>query len=139
MSGLEHKKVERVLIASANPLFGKGLEKLMMNKWHIQASSVRLTASTAETLALLDDWEPDLVLIDYDDKSISRVEFMQKFGAGDHPMQVMLLSLQASGAVVVYDRQSLTPAQAQDWLHLTGAENKNRARQNRKGGSPRNM
>ncbi len=138
MSGLEKKKVERVLIASANPLFGKGLEKLMMNKWRIQANSIRLTTSTTDTLTLLDDWRPDLVLIDYDDKSISRVEIMQKFGSGDNPMQVMLLSLQASGAVVVYDRRSLTPAQAQDWLHLSGS-NKNRAKPNREGGPPSNI
>lgn len=128
MSGLEKKRVERVLIASANPLFGKGLEKLMMEKWRIQADSIRLTISTAETLTELESWHPDLVLIDYDDKSISRIEFMEKFSAGENPMQVMLISLQTGGQVVVYDRRSLTPAQAQDWLHLSGSSAKSRAK-----------
>lgn len=128
MSGLEKKRVERVLIASANPLFGKGLEKLMMEKWRIQANSIRLTTSTADTLAQLDEWRPDLVLIDYDDKSISRIEFMEKFSAGENPMQVMLISLQTGGQVVVYDRRALSPAQAQDWLHLSGSSAKTRAK-----------
>jgi len=128
MSGLERKRVERVLIASANPLFGKGLEKLMLEKWRIQAESIRLTANTFDTLSLMDDWSPDLVLIDYDDKSISRVELMEKFGAGDHPMQVLLISLQTGGQVVVYDRRLLTPDQAQDWLHLSSSTGRNRVK-----------
>jgi cytochrome c oxidase subunit 2 len=128
MSGLERKRIERVLIASANPLFGKGLEKLMLEKWRIQADSIRLTANTADALSLLDAWRPDLVLIDYDDKSISREELMEKFGAGEHPMQIVLISLQTGGQVVVYDRRSLTPDQAQDWLHLSGSTSKHRVK-----------
>jgi cytochrome c oxidase subunit 2 len=64
----------------------------------------------------MEAWQPNLVIVDYDDKSISRAEFLHQFVTGNLPMQVMLVSLQASGAVVVYDRRTLTPAQAQDWL-----------------------
>jgi cytochrome c oxidase subunit 2 len=32
-------------------------------------------------------------------------------------MQVMLVSLQESGQVVVYDRRTLTSAQAENWLN----------------------
>lgn len=112
---------KRVLIASANPLFGKGLEKMILSRWGQENTSIRLTKTTAETLAAVGEWQPDLVLIDYDDKNISRTEFMRHFGADDRPMQVMLVSLQSSGAVVVYDRRTLTPAQAQDWLNFTGS------------------
>ncbi len=105
----------KILIASANPLFLKGLEKMVLGRYG-ESARVRATTTTSETLDLMESWQPSLVIVDYDDKSISRAEFLHQFVAGDLPMQVMLVSLQASGAVVVYDRRTLTPAQAQDWL-----------------------
>ncbi len=105
----------KIMIASANPLFRKGLEKMVLGRYG-EATIVRATTTTSETLELMESWQPDLVIVDYDDKSISRAEFLHQFVAGDLPMKVMLVSLQASGAVVVYDRRTLTPAQAQDWL-----------------------
>lgn len=105
----------KIMIASANPLFRKGLEKMMLGRYG-ESTIVRATTTTSETLDLMESWQPDLVIVDYDDKSISRAEFLHQFVAGDLPMKVMLVSLQASGAVVVYDRRTLTPAQAQDWL-----------------------
>ena len=105
----------KVLIASANPLFRKGLEKMVLGRYG-ESTVLRATTATHETLDVMESWQPNLVIVDYDDKSISRAEFLQQFVTGDLPMQVMLVSLQASGAVVVYDRRTLTPAQAQDWL-----------------------
>ena len=58
------------------------------------------------------------MFVDYDDRTIHREEFLSHFITGDQPMQVVLVSLQASGEVVVYDRRTLTPAQAADWLNL---------------------
>lgn len=105
----------KVLIASANPLFRKGLENMVLGRYG-QSTILQATTTTSATLALMEAWQPNLVIVDYDDKSISRAEFLQKFVAGDSTMQVMLVSLQASGDIVVYDRRTLTPAQAQDWL-----------------------
>lgn len=59
-----------------------------------------------------------MVIVDYDDRTIHREEFLSHFIFGDRPMQVVLVSLQASGEVVVYDRRTMTPAQAEDWLSL---------------------
>lgn len=122
MQNLDGRNIKRVLIASANPLFGKGLERLITSQWGLQKTAIRLTNTTVETLSALDEWQPDLVMIDYDDKTISRDEFMHQFGRGAQPMQVMLVSLQESGAVVVYDRRTLTTDQAQDWLNFSAAE-----------------
>ncbi len=105
----------KVLMASANPLFRKGLEKMVLGRYG-ESTVLRATTTTSETLDVMEAWQPNLVIVDYDDKSISRAEFLHQFVTGDLPMQVMLVSLQASGAVVVYDRRTLTPAQAQDWL-----------------------
>ena len=91
---------------------------MIAQRWRQPSLEIRLVESTAEALSLLESWRPDLVILDYDDVNVDRAEFMSSFVAGDQPMQVMLVSLQASGAVVVYDRRTLTPAQADDWLNL---------------------
>lgn len=122
MSDLNPGAARRVLIASANPLFAKGLEKMVTQRWERRGVEIRLAASTEEANAVLESWNPDLVIVDYDDVgrpgSIRRADFLSHFIAGERPMQVMLVSLRESGEVVVYDRRTLTPAQAEDWLDL---------------------
>jgi len=118
MNVSEPKRNRRVLIASANPLFGKGLQKIYAEHWGKESVDFTLASSMEETLSILESWTPDLVFVDYDDRTIHREEFLSHFITGDRPMQVVLVSLQASGEVVVYDRRSLTPAQASDWLNL---------------------
>lgn len=115
MDQLSGQPARRILIASANPLFSQGLKKLLSERWqHI--AEMRLVSSMDDTLHALKNWLPDLVVLDYDDHSLNRVEFLNHFVAGETPMQVMLVSLQASGDVVVYDRRTLTTAQMEDWL-----------------------
>ena len=118
MNKAKNRPVKRVLIASANPLFAKGLEKIYGEHWGKDVAELSLANSMGETLSRLESWNPDLVIVDYDDRAIHREEFLAHFIVGDRPMQVMLVSLQASGEVVVYDRRTMTPAQAEDWLTL---------------------
>ncbi len=110
-------QLPRVLIVSANPLFREGLHKLYAERWGGKALIVGKPTAMAEALASLETHQPDLVIVDYDDKLINRDEFLNRFVAGKTPMQVMLVSLQESGQVVVYDRRTLTSAQAEDWLN----------------------
>lgn len=107
----------RVLLVSANPLFREGLRKLYAERWSGKASIIGTPASMTDALSALETYEPDLVIVDYDDKTINRDEFLNRFVTGKTPMQVMLVSLQESGQVVVYDRRTLTPAQAENWLN----------------------
>jgi cytochrome c oxidase subunit 2 len=107
----------RVLIVSANPLFREGLRKMYAERWGGKASIVGTPTSMVEALSSLETHQPDLVIVDFDDKTINRSEFLNRFVAGKAPMQVMLVSLQESGQVVVYDRRTLTSAQAEDWLN----------------------
>lgn len=122
MSESTHEPLRRVLIASANPLFARGLHKMVSQRWEGRSVEIRLAGSMEEALAALETWLPDLVIVDYDEVSrpgaIQREAFLSRFIAGDRSMQVMLVSLNASGEVVVYDRRALTPAQAEDWLDL---------------------
>lgn len=120
MSDPRNGETRRVLIASANPLFGKGLEKLLLKRWGGQAVEIRLASSIAETLSLLERWRPSLVIMDYDDQTMDRSRLLSHFVAGEERLQVMLVSLQQSGTVVVYDRRTLSPAQVENWLDLPG-------------------
>jgi cytochrome c oxidase subunit 2 len=86
-------------------------------RWGEKASIVGAFTAMAEALSALETHHPDLVIVDYDDKTINRDEFLNHFVAGKAPMQVMLVSLQESGQVVVYDRRTLTSAQAENWLN----------------------
>ncbi len=92
---------------------------MILRKWKDRVVEIHLVESNEAVLEEMDSWSPDLIILDYDDKNISRSEFLQQFVIGNQPMQVMLVSLQSSGAVVVYDRRTLTPAQVEDWLSVT--------------------
>jgi cytochrome c oxidase subunit II len=107
----------RVLIVSANPLFREGLRKMYAERWGGKAIIVGMPTAMAEALSALETHLPDLAIVDFDDKAINRGEFLNRFVTGKSPMQVMLVSLQESGQVVVYDRRTLTPAQAENWLN----------------------
>ena len=106
----------RVLIASANPLFGKGLKNMFQRRWGGAARVVAVTTTMELTLNAVDKLQPDLVILDYDDHAMNRDEFLNHFVSGEQPMQVALISLREAGDVVVYDRRNLTPTQAETWL-----------------------
>ncbi len=124
MTNSNQESQRRVLIASANQLFGKGLEKLFVQKWGGSAVQIRLAISMSETIYNLENWRPDLVVVDYDDNTINRAEFLNHFVSDEWPIQVVLVSLQANGRVVVYDRRTLTPDQAENWFNLAWFTNK---------------
>lgn len=108
------KPLRRVLIVSANPLFREGLRKVYAERWAAKAVIVGMPTTMAEALTALGS-HPDLVIVDYDDKTINRAEFLEHFVEDETPMQVMLVSLGQSGEVLIYDRKRLTPAQAELW------------------------
>jgi len=106
----------RLLIASANPLFREGLHRLYANQWNEQNVHVDMATTMGETLNYLESRQPDLVIVDYDDKTINRGEFLNRFVTGEMPMKVLLVSLVSSEPIVIYNRKHLTAAQAEDWL-----------------------
>ena len=116
MGKIVKETTRRVLIASANPLFGKGLQNMFQRRWGNAARVVGLTSTTESTLRAVDELQPDLVILDYDDQSINRDEFLNYYVSGKRPMQVALVSLNETGSIIVYDRRSLTPTQAEIWL-----------------------
>ncbi len=119
MSASAGETYRRILIASANPLFAKGLQKMMMDHRAKEEAEIRLAGNTEEATRIMTEWKPELVIVDYDDRSIKRAAFLDHFISGNGPLQVMLISLKASGEVIVYDRRAITPDQAGDWLDLS--------------------
>lgn len=106
----------RILIASANPLFREGLHKLYAEHWKAQNVQVDLASTMQETLDFLESYDPDLVIVDHDDNTINRSEFLNRFVTGEMPMKVILVSLSSPEPFVIYNRKQLTSAQAEDWL-----------------------
>ena len=108
----------KIIIASASPLFAMGLEKMLRQQEAHRELEIRHATTTAQIIQVLEQWQPDVVIVDYDDQTIDRAEFLSYFVGGERTMQVMLVSLKANGSVVVYDRRTLTADQAEDWLGL---------------------
>lgn len=106
----------RLLIASANPLFREGLHKLYAPHWNAQNVLVDMATTMEDTLIFLERYQPDLVIVDHDDRTINRGEFLNRFVTGEIPMKVILVSLASSEPIVIYNRMHLTAAQAEDWL-----------------------
>lgn len=116
MSNPEPRRIQRVLIASANPLFREGLRKAYAAHWGRQAVVVGMPSTMDETLTSLETLKPDLVIVDHDDTGMDRGEFLERFMEGESPMQVVLVSLGSAEPVVLYQRRRLTAAQAESWL-----------------------
>ena len=106
----------RLLIASANPLFREGLHKLFAVSWSEQKVQVDLATNMQETLSMLERLSPDLVIVDHDDKTINRSEFLNQYITGETPMKVLLVSLASSEPIVIYNRSQLSAAEAENWL-----------------------
>lgn len=106
----------RLLIASANPLFREGLHRLYATHWNAQNVRVDMATTMEETLYFLESRQPDLVIVDHDDRTINRSEFLNRFVSGEMPMKVLLVSLVSTEPIVIYNRKHLTAAQAEDWL-----------------------
>jgi DNA-binding NarL/FixJ family response regulator len=116
MSQSTQPRPQRVLIASANPLFREGLRKVYAARWGERAAIVGMPSTMEETLTSLETLSPDLVIVDHDDTTINRDEFLDRFMEGESPMQVVLVSLGTTEPVVLYQRKRLTAAQAESWL-----------------------
>jgi cytochrome c oxidase subunit 2 len=112
----EPVKNRRVLIASSHPLFGQGLRSLLQERQTAGVEVVGMVSNLEEALQALDQLDPDLIIVDYDDKKLNRDEFLARFVEGEKKLRVVLLSLQSAQEAIVYDRRTLAAAQIDDWL-----------------------
>jgi cytochrome c oxidase subunit 2 len=113
---MQEQPTRRVLIASNHALFGQGLRRLLQERREAGVEVVGMVSSVDEALAALEQLHPDLIVVDYDDKSLNREEFLARFVEGETKLRVVLLSLQSPQEAIVYDRRTLAASQIDNWL-----------------------
>jgi cytochrome c oxidase subunit 2 len=106
----------RVLIASSHGLFGQGLRSLLRAKYGVGVEVVGMVSNLREALNALEELNPDLIIVDYDDEALNRDEFLVRFVESEKKLRVVLLSLQSGGEAIVYDRRTMAASQIDDWL-----------------------
>jgi chemotaxis response regulator CheB len=104
------------LIASSHPLFGQGLRSLLRAQQRADVEVVGVVANLEEATAAIERLNPDLVIVDYDDKILNRDEFLARFVEGEKKLRVVLLSLQGGEEALVYDRRTMAASEIDDWL-----------------------
>lgn len=112
--------VWQVLIASNHPLFGKGLRSLLQERWPEEVVILGLVSSIDQAMEALDAYDPDVVIVDYDDQDLNRDAFLQRLIKTEHQLRVVLLSLQEGekgSEAVVYDRRNLEASRIEEWLN----------------------
>jgi DNA-binding NarL/FixJ family response regulator len=108
--------IRRVLIASSHPLFGQGLRSLLQERSNAGVEVVGMVANLEQALESIEKLNPDLVIVDYDDRALNRDEFLARFVEGEKKMRLVLLSLQSRRDALIYDRRTLAASQITDWL-----------------------
>jgi DNA-binding NarL/FixJ family response regulator len=117
MNIAEPKNPRRVLIASSHALFGQGLRRLLQERQPDDVQVIGMVSSLDEALKALEELDPDLVVVDYDDQVLNRDEFMARFVEGEKNLRVVLLSLHSPKSI------SLRPVQPGVRRSMTGWRN----------------
>jgi cytochrome c oxidase subunit 2 len=112
----ERPRPQRILIASSHALFGQGLRSLLLSRQKADVEVVGMVSNLGEALAAIDMLEPDLVIVDYDDKALNREGFLAHFVGSEKKLRVVLLSLQNPEEAIVYDRRTMQASQIDRWL-----------------------
>jgi cytochrome c oxidase subunit 2 len=116
MASSTQKKAKRVLIASSHALFARGLSSLLQTRQQRDVEVVGVVSSVEQAILQIEKLSPDLIVVDYDDESLNRDEFLARFVEGEKKLRVVLLSLHDGEQALVYDRRTLAAAQVDDWL-----------------------
>lgn len=107
----------RILIASSHPLFAQGINSLLDKRQEMDTEVVGIVSTIDEALGAIENLEPDLVIVDYDDDQVNREEFLARFVEGESRLRVVLFSLKEGGdQAIVYDRRTMAASQIDDWL-----------------------
>ncbi len=108
----------RILIASSHPLFGRGLQSLFEERWSSEVKIVGLVTNVTEAKMALLELKPDILIVDHDDDSVNRDEFIAHFVESKEKMRLVLLSLSEGNEAIVYDRTTHEATEIQDWLTI---------------------
>jgi cytochrome c oxidase subunit II len=108
----------QVLIVSSHPLFGKGIQRMLETRQTKDVQVIGMVSTVEEAFNFIEDNNPDLVVVDYDDAEVNRDEFLAQFVGSERKLRVVLFSLLEGGSnAIVYDRRTMSASQVDDWLH----------------------
>lgn len=116
MASTGKNQPKRVLIASSHALFGQGLRSLLQAREQTDVEVIGVVSSIEEAMQALEKQNPDLIIVDYDDRVLNRDEFLARFVEGEKKLRVVLLSLNEAQEALVYDRRTLAASDIDDWL-----------------------
>ena len=117
-------RLRRVLIASANPLFRDGLQKVYIQKWSKALNWWGLHHPWTKQWRLWRSSSPIWSLLIMTILRLSQSEFLDRFVKRKSSIKVVLVSLNEAGQVVVYDRRQMTSEQAEEWFQDPWEEEK---------------
>jgi len=115
MANSQEDKPQRILIASNHALFGQGLRSLLQQRKRV-VEVIGVVTSVEEAIAAIEEHNPDLIIVDYDDDLLNRDAFLARFVESEKKLRVVLLSLHDGEEALVYDRRTLIASQVDDWL-----------------------
>ncbi len=116
MNSQKKGRPQRVLIASSHALFGQGLRSLLQSRKQADVEVIGVVSTIEEAMLALEKSDPDLIIVDYDDKILNREEFLARFVEGEKKLRVVLLSLNEAQDALVYERRTLAASRIDDWL-----------------------
>lgn len=122
MNSDKKMNLRRVLIASSHPLFGQGIRNLLEERKEFAVKVVGMVSNLEEAISALEELNPDMIIVDYDDENLNRDEFLARFVEGENKLRVVLLSLQSSEEALVYDRRTLAASDIDEWLKYDNHE-----------------
>ncbi len=111
------ESLHKVLIVSSHPLFGKGIRHLLETHHGKPVEVIGIVKNLEDAIHSIQEYQPDLVVVDYDDEAVNRDEFLVRFVGSESQLRVVLLSLKEGGSnAIVYDRRNLAASQIDEWL-----------------------
>ena len=100
---IQTNDLQRILIASGHPLFGKGLVSLLTDRWSESVTIVGLVTNIDELPIALTNLKPDLLVVDYDDHRFNRNKLLQQFIKSSGELRiVLLLKMGQRGRMLLY-------------------------------------
>ena len=77
---------------------------------------VGMVSNLDQAMQALEELDPDLVIVDYDDQALNRDEFLAALCGWREKIAGGAAFLQSANEAIVYDRRTLAASQIDDWL-----------------------
>ncbi len=108
----------KVIIASANSIFRNGIEKILSNRSDFNSLSIHQVSEFQALKKKYSRIKPNILIIDFDDQNMNKKQFLDSFFDEKRDTQLLLVSLQEGGNIVLFKRQIFSTDQALEWLKV---------------------